>query len=84
MFIGRDAGAGETSTMIYLLLFGDRVPAIELARQVIYQTRGPLNKQRAVLQLIYVILQQPIEKIVGLISENDKLMRLFIDLIVEK
>lgn len=67
---------------MYILLFGQVYPSYNAARHGIEQLNGPLHKQRAVLEEFNVIFETHVDNLIEKLSQNEKLLRLFIDLII--
>jgi len=52
MFIGKDAKASDIATFMYIFLFGNHVPAIELAADQLQRVNGQIHRLRYLLKEI--------------------------------
>lgn len=48
MFIGRDAKPSDVATFMYIFLFGNQVPTMELAADHLERLNGQLHRLRSV------------------------------------
>lgn len=57
MFIGRDAKSADVATFMYIFLFGNKVPSVEMAQDHLERLNGPLNRLRILFRELVLVIE---------------------------